>query len=110
MENLNLPPFYVGQKVVALNNFSHYKKGGFNTPQKGSTYIVRELVQLEGNSGIIWCVRLMEVRNKICRFAGGIVGEVAWTCTQFRELEKLPCGKLELTKVLEKVDEFVFPN
>ena len=106
---MNLPPFYIGQKVVALYSFDNYAQAGFNTPIEGETYTVRGLRQLQGKKGIIWCVDLIEVRNEIRTFKDGAVGEVAWACSQFKGIEPITT-KLELTKVLEKVNEFVFTN
>jgi hypothetical protein len=107
---MNLPPFYIGQKIVSLANFNHYKENGFNTPIEGLTYTVRGLRELKGiNGNVIWCVDLIEIRNEIRTFSDGTIGEVSWSCTCFRGIEPLVV-KLELTKVLEKVTEFVFTN
>jgi hypothetical protein len=102
---MNLPPFYIGQKIVSLANFDEYRERGFNTPVKGVEYTVRNLRQVENK----WCVDLVEVKNNISKFAGGLVGEVTWVCRWFKGIEPLTT-KLELTKVLEKVNEFVFTN
>ena len=110
MDNFGLPPFYVGQKVVALYGFPKYKKHGFSTPKKNVTYTVREVVKY----GSKWCVRLTEIVNEHRRLIDedgtAKFAEVAWVARYFKELETLPCGKLELIKVLEKVSEFVYPN
>jgi hypothetical protein len=102
---MNLPPFYIGQKVVALTSFKTYIKHGFNTPKEGEIYTVRNVRIVENK----WCVDLVEVRNKEHKFAGGIFGEVTWVCKYFNGIEPL-VTKMELTKVLEKVNEFVFTN
>jgi len=110
MDFLNLPPFYVGQKVVALHDFPKYGKAGFNTPKIDSVYKVREVIKI----GAKWCVRLSEVFNEKRRLLDEDgtpqTIEVAWVARHFKELDMLPCSKLELKKVLEKVNEFVFAN
>jgi len=106
---MNLPPFYIGQKIVALNDFAYHKKHGFNTPITNTVYTVRGLRYLEGKNSMIWCVDLVEVRNEIRKFAGGVVGEISWSAKEFIEVETIK-AKLELSKVLEKVNEFVCAN
>jgi hypothetical protein len=102
---INLPPFYVGQTVIALAEFLEYRKGGMNTPTPNQTYTVREVLQAEGK----WCIRLVEVRNEKRRFVCGTFDEVAWVAKYFIEpIEMVTTLKLE--KVIEKVEEFVFPN
>jgi len=105
----NLPPFYVGQKVIALTSFDAYQKGGFSTPVKDSTYTVREVVELEGK----WCVRLVEVKNSIRKFVGGKVGEVGWVARHFVELDEMVLEKIEFKKgeeVFKTSDEKLICN
>jgi hypothetical protein len=106
---MNLPPFYIGQKVIALTSFNIYIKHGFNTPIEGETYTVRGLRLEDADSGKKWCVDLVEVSNEVRTFKGGIVGEVCWVGENFSGIEPL-VTKMELTKVLEKIHEFVFTN
>lgn len=105
---MNLPPFYIGQKVISLADWENYAAAGFNVPKGLETYTVRGLRYLQGKNGMIWCVDLVEIRNEPRQMNGGF-GEPSWTSVCFKAIEPL-VTKLELTKVLEKVNEFVFTN
>ena len=99
--NFDLPPFYVGQKVICMASFDNYKKAGFNSPIKDRQYTVRKVLKLDGK----WCLYLSEVVNeaKFLKISNGqkSFGEVGWVAKYFVELEPLELEKIEFNKNIE---------
>jgi hypothetical protein len=113
MEYLNnLPPFYIGQKVISLSDYPKQKQFGQNTPEKDKEYTIRDMIMSDAGRGMEWCVLLVEVRNTPRQFNNGY-GELRFVARAFVEPLTMTAKitlKEELVKVLERVDEFVTAN
>jgi hypothetical protein len=108
----NLPPFYIGQKVISLSDYPNHKQIGQNTPCKDKEYTIRNVTMGDAGKGMEWCVHLVEVRNEPRQFANGF-GELMFVARAFVEPLTMTAKitlKEELVKVLEKMDEFVTAN
>lgn len=81
MENLNLPPFYVGQKVVSLVS----KDGGYNSLNKGEVYTVLAIER--GCEHCKWVIDIGKKQSRgftECRECGFVInGLVHWANAAF---------------------------
>lgn len=97
MENLNnLPPFYVGQKVVAINPGNWKDANGCAScgPDKGDVVLVTRLLFDEE-----WCIVTKEF------------GDDDWyPCSEFRPLTESPFPSLTMSRVVEKESILISMN
>ena len=104
MENLqNLCPFYVGQKVVMIENFkrqltNHERNLGIKIPTKGNIYTVRE-VERGSHGG--WFIKLVEIVNPSAAFIDSY-GEPTWNVVKFAPIKEQKFPLIKLTRIIEK--------
>lgn len=92
--------FYVGQKVVCIDDSNIEIIYGEVTPVKGETYTVREIYDND-------CVRLLEVVNKPYPYSAGFM-ECAFLMKRFAPLEtygETYSIAIQLIQELEQVDK-----
>lgn len=108
MDNLNLPPFYVGQKVVYINNVSL---------PTNSIHTVLNIVKSSccGMWGIqIECSRLLLAPQKRCCQCGlhsSFTGERQYyAAISFKTLEEMKFPSLKMKEVVKKESQLISMN
>ena len=94
----NLPPFYIGQKVVCVAEFNTASTSTYNeqAPKKDEVYTVR---YIDFDGGYFY-IRLKEIVNKERLYISGF-GECKFNANKFVPLEHT-FKPIEYTKVIEQ--------
>ncbi len=107
MENLNnLPPFYVGQKVVCVKTHTRgiYKKGQVFTVQN---------IYMQ-TCGCQWVINIgyySDIPTMKCSTCGLVYkNDSAFKCTSFKPLQESVFPSLTMSKVLEKESQLISMN
>lgn len=111
MSEINLPPFYIGQKVVCVKTSAN--KLGMSVI-KGEVYVIKALIKC--NCGLWKCdvgVRHSIQGNSYCGYCGytfAQIGGVGWcNCNLFAPIES-QFQSISLSEILEKETELISSN
>lgn len=77
--------FFIGQKVVCIEDFVVKRKYREQYPEKGKTYTIRKIIEYRGQVGIL----LEEIVNPTYQYSEGH-NEAAYEITNFRPDEYQP--------------------
>ena len=92
--------FYVGQKVVCVEDFSFVARFSLSHPNKNCIYTIRDFE----NRGDYPALRLCEVINPVRKCIGGIVCEPAFACESFRPVVERKTDINIFTEILDNVN------
>lgn len=104
----NISPFYVGQKVVCVNDaFSSHGKQGESIPKKGSTYTIRDVINESGRSSVT-LVEIINDKMMYENYLGQVIfGECRFFADRFKPLQELKAPLLTFEKIREEEKEEV---
>lgn len=109
MENLNLPPFYVGQKVVCVDPRPDF--GLF----KDKIYTIAEVIRCKcGATNVAWGATNPLITHSSCYSCGNIVTQESkyYFCrsSRFAPVQEQKFPLIKLTKVIEKEKQLMSAN